>query len=72
MFFLVAAIAVMLAIMLLSRVNLIREVVTAFLLAVGMLWIIGNHGGDVHYWAPYVVGVMMCGAAIRWIYTLFQ
>lgn len=65
------AIAALLVLALLARINLVREAVVAFALAVGILWIIANHGGDVHAWAPYVVGFMMAGAAVRWIYTLF-
>jgi apolipoprotein N-acyltransferase len=68
---LIAAIVILLVIALAARINIVREATLALVLAAGLLWIIGNHGGDVHAWAPYVVGFMFAGAAIRWCYTLF-
>jgi hypothetical protein len=68
---LVGGIFVLLLISLLGRINIVREAVGAFVLSAVILWIISNHGGDVHVWAPYVVGFMMACAAVRWCYTLF-
>jgi hypothetical protein len=69
--FLVAGILLLMVLNLLARIPLVREFGSGLFMTVGLLWIIGNHGGDTHFWAPWVFGLCMTMALIGWLYTLF-
>lgn len=68
---LIALLLLIIVLMLLMSIPVVREFAGAFLLAIGILWIIRENGGDSEAWAPYVVGFMIAVAALRWIAHLF-
>jgi hypothetical protein len=68
----VGVIAVVLLGCLLMRSSLIRKCVAVFLGALLIAYIIRDNGGDSTYWMPWIVGTLMCIAAVSWIVEQFQ